>query len=213
MTGELIQISRALANLEEEQFLSLVQQFLQSGESPLAIVEACREGMTQVGNRFAAQEYFVTDLLVSAEIFNSAMNLLGPHLGAVNTGENHAAIVVGTVQGDIHNIGKDLVVSLLRCSGFTVHDLGINVSPQGFIDRVRETGATVLGLSGLLTIAYPVMAETIAALAGAGLRDKVKVMIGGGMVDDFVCAQVGADAWGKDAVAAVRLARSFTGGK
>jgi methanogenic corrinoid protein MtbC1 len=213
MSEKLTTLTNLLADLNEEPFLQLVAELLEANEDSINIVEACRAGMTTVGNRFAEQEYFVSDLLFSADMFNSAMNLIGPKLTVRKNGESQIRVVIGTVQGDIHNIGKDLVISMLRCSRFEVFDAGINVPSQVFVDKIRETGATVLGLSGLLTVAYPSMKATIEALAAAGLRDKVKVMIGGGMMDDFVCTQVGADGWGHDAVEAVKLAQSFTGGK
>jgi methanogenic corrinoid protein MtbC1 len=213
MSEDLDKIRGLLADLNEEPFLKLVADRLAAGIDPLQIVAACRDGMTMVGTRFAAQDYFVSDLLVSAEIFNGAMTMIGPKLPARQEGESQAKVVFGTVQGDIHDIGKNLVVAMLRCGGFTVYDVGINTPPQVFVDKLRETGASVLGLSGLLTTAYPSMAATVQALAAANLRNTVKVMIGGGLVDDQVCAYVGADAWGRDAIEAVQLAKNLAGGQ
>jgi methylmalonyl-CoA mutase cobalamin-binding domain/chain len=213
MSEELTRIKNLLADLEEETLMSLIEERVAANEDPMAIVEACREGMEVVGKRFASQEYFVSDLIVSAELFNNIMKIIGPRLTAKSDSELGAKVVFGTVEGDIHDIGKNLVTAMLRCNGFEVYDVGINVPPQVFVDKVKETGARVVGLSGLLTVAYPSMAATIKALAEAGLRDKVKVMVGGGMMDDFVCQQVGADAWGRDAMEAVRLTKSFTGEK
>ena len=212
MSEELTTLRNLLADLNEEPFLQLVATQLAAGVDPLQIVEACREGMTAVGTRFAAQEYFVSDLLVSAEIFNSAMKMIGPRLPARSESDSRLKVVFGTVQGDIHDIGKNLVIAMLSCSGCEVYDVGINTPPPVFIEKLRETGATVLGLSGLLTTAYPSMAATVKALVEADLRDKVKVMIGGGLVDDQVCAFVGADAWGHDAIEAVQLAKKLAGG-
>jgi methanogenic corrinoid protein MtbC1 len=213
MSEDLDKIRDLMADLNEEPFLSLVADRLAAGIDPMQIVEACRDGMTLVGTRFAAQEYFVSDLLVSAEIFNGAMTMIGPKLPARKEGDSQVKVVFGTVQGDIHDIGKNLVVAMLRCSGFEVYDVGINTPPQVFIDKLRETGAAVLGLSGLLTTAYPSMEATVRALTAANLRDKVKVMIGGGLVDDHVRAYVGADAWGHDAIEAVQLAKNLAGGQ
>lgn len=209
MASDLVRIKDLLADLEEGQFLSLVEERLQANEDPMAIVEACRDGMEIVGKRFADCEYFVSDLIVSAELFNSAMNILGPKLPATDSA-SRTKVVVGTVKGDIHDIGKNIVVAMLRCNGFEVYDVGVDVSTEAFINKVKETGATVLGLSGLLTVAFASMEEVIQRLEEAGLKDKVKVMIGGGMINDFVRDQVGADAWGHDAIEAIKLAESLS---
>lgn len=213
MSGELTRIRNLLGDLEEGPFLTLVEERLAAMDDPMAVVDACRDGMEIVGKRFADQEYFVSDLIVSAELFNSAMKILAPKLPAEKDGGSKTKVVVGTVQGDIHDIGKNIVVAMLRCNGFEVYDVGIDVPPKVFVDKVKETGATIVGLSGLLTVAFGSMEEVIKALDEAGLKDKVKVMIGGGMIDDFVRAKVGADAWGRDAMEAVRLTKSFSEAK
>jgi methanogenic corrinoid protein MtbC1 len=213
MSKELDRVKCLMSDLDEEPLIKLVEERLAEGDDPINVVTACRDGMEIVGKRFSAQEYFVSDLIVSAELFNNIMKIIGPKLPAGSGEGSGIKVVFGTVQGDIHDIGKNLVITMLRCSGFQVYDVGINVPPHTFVDKVRETGANLVGLSGLLTMAFPSMQETVKALAVAGLRDKVKVMVGGGLVDDFVCQHVGADAWGRDAMEAVRLARSLTGGR
>jgi methanogenic corrinoid protein MtbC1 len=210
MPKDVTTITKLLGDLEEEPLLALVKERLATNDDPLIIVEACRKGMQIVGERFAAQEYFVSELVASAEIFNEVMSLIGPKLSTLSDDSPKVKIIFGTVQGDIHDIGKNIVVSMLRCNGFEVFDLGVDVPPQKFVDKVRETGAKIIGLSGLLTVAYPAMKETIGALKNAGLDDNIKTMIGGGLVNDFVCNRVGADAWGHDAMDAVKLAKSFT---
>ena len=210
MPGELSRIKKLLGDLEEETLLTLVKERLAANDNPMAIVEACREGMDVVGERFGSQEYFVSDLIVSAELFNEVMNILAPKLPAGGSGGPVTKVVFGTVQDDVHDIGKNLVVAMLRCNGFEVYDVGIDAPARAFVDKVKETGATVVGLSGLLTAAFSSMEATIKALKDAGLRDKVKVMIGGGMVNDFVRVKVGADAWGRDAMEAVKLVKSFS---
>jgi len=209
MADDLEGIKKLLGDLEEEPLLALVKKRLAANDDPMAIVEACREGMQMVGERFAAQEYFVSELVASAELFNEVMDLIGPRLSQRSDEEPKTKIVFGTVQGDIHDIGKNIVVSMLRCNNFEVYDVGIDVPPKVFVDKVQETGARIVGLSGLLTVAFPAMKETIDALKKAGLKDKTKVMIGGGLVNDFVRDMVGADAWGHDAMEAVTLAKSF----
>jgi methanogenic corrinoid protein MtbC1 len=198
-------IAEKLANLEEEAVAELVRAELAAGTDPLLILGACRDGMLRVGQRYEQQEYFVSDLMMAGEIFKQATNTLGSALQEA-TVANRGTVVVGTVKGDIHDIGKDLVVALLRAAGFAVADLGVDVAPERFVAEVKETGATVLGLSGLLTVGYDAMRSTVAALQAAGLRPAVRVMIGGGPINDEVRKYTGADAWGADAQAAVALA-------
>lgn len=197
-------LATAIADLEEAAALELVQARLDAGADPLAILASCREGMVTVGKRFETCEYFISDLLMAGEIFKRATQALMPHLRAGKI-ESFGTVVVGTVKGDIHDIGKDIVVSLLRAANYEVHDLGVDVPAQRFVDAVRETGAPVVGLSALLTTAFDSMKETVAALEAAGLRGRVRVMIGGGSVTPPVGAHVGADAVGHDAQAAVAL--------
>jgi methanogenic corrinoid protein MtbC1 len=197
-----------MADLEEAMVLKLVQQRLDTGEDPMMILTSCREGMVLVGKRFEASEYWVSDLMMAGEIFKQVSGLLSSRLKTDAIGKL-GKVVIGTVKGDIHDIGKDIVVSLLNAANYDVRDLGVDVPPQKVIDVVKETGATVVGLSGLLTVAFDSMKETVAALAAAGLRPKVKVMIGGGSVSEKVQHYTGADAWGTDAQSAVSLCNQW----
>ena len=202
------QLATALADLEETTVLKLAQQRLDVGENTLAILTSCREGMVSVGKRFEAGEYYVSELIMAGEIFKQATALLGSRLKTDAIGQR-GKVIIGTVKGDIHDIGKDIVVSLLKAANYDVRDLGVDVPPQKVVDEVKETGATVVGLSGLLTVAFDSMKETIAALGAAGLRPKVKVMIGGGSVSEMVQQYAGADAWGTDAQTAVSLCNQW----
>jgi methanogenic corrinoid protein MtbC1 len=202
------QLSTALADLDEVAVLNLVQAQLDAGVDPLAILTSCREGMVLVGKRFETGEYFISDLVMAGAIFKQATALLGSRLKLDGSGTN-GVVVIGTVKGDIHDIGKDLVVGLLRAANYDVRDLGVDVPPQKFVDVVKETGATVVGLSGLLTISFEAMKQTIAALRAAELPAPVKVMIGGGSVTELVRAHVGADAFGRDAPQAVVLCNQW----
>ncbi len=208
MSAELAEIRIQLGDLEEDKLLAAVKRSLAAGDDPLAVVEACRAGMEEVGRRFSEKEYFVSELIVSAELFNSVIKILSPHLSTASGNGPRAKVVMGTVKGDVHDIGKDIVVAMLRCNGFEVYDVGVDAPPQVFVDKVRETGAKVVGLSGLLTLAFGPMEETVKALKAAGLD--ARVMIGGGMTDEMVREKVGADAWGHDAMEAVHLARKFS---
>jgi len=202
------QLATAMADLEESTVLKLVRQRLDAGEDPLAILASCRDGMTQVGKRFEANEYFISELIMAGEIFKEATALISPRLKMDAIG-SRGKVVIGTVKGDIHDIGKDIVVSLLKAANYDVRDLGVDVPAQKVVDAVKETGATVVGLSGLLTIGFDSMKETLAALVAAGLRSKVKVMIGGGSVTETVKEYTGADAWGTDAQAAVSFCNQW----
>jgi methanogenic corrinoid protein MtbC1 len=193
-----------MSDLEEATVLKLVQEHLDAGRDPMAILTDCREGMALVGKRYEAGEYFVSELIMAGEVFKQATGLLGPHFNA-NGGASRGKVVIGTVKGDIHDIGKDLVVSLLKAGNYEVIDLGVDVPAAKFVEAVKDSGATVVGLSGLLTISFDAMKDTVVALEAAGLRPKVKVMVGGGPTTEQVRAYVGADALGADAQAAVTL--------
>jgi methanogenic corrinoid protein MtbC1 len=201
-------LSQKLADLDEEGTLAVVRQELAAGRDPLAVLDACREGMIQVGKRYETGEYFVSDLMLASEIFKQSAEILGPAMTTTTTATK-GKVVIGTVQGDIHDIGKDLVVSMVKANGFDVIDLGVDVPPEKFIATLKETGAPVLGLSGLLTIGYDAMKRTVAAVDEAGLRPAVKVMIGGGPINAEVCKYTGADAWGSDAQGAVALCEEW----
>jgi 5-methyltetrahydrofolate--homocysteine methyltransferase len=211
MPGEL---AKLLSDLKEPEALEFVEKALGEGVDPMELLGEAKEGMTTVGQRFAKEEYFIPDLVFSGEILKRIVKMLEPHV-KVKKGERAdrlGKVIIGTVEGDIHDIGKDLVVFMLDVSGFEVLDLGIDVPAQKFVDTIKETGSRVVGLSGFLTLAFDSMKETIDAIHDAGLRDQVKVMIGGGQIDDEVKGFTGADAYGRDAMEAVTLAKGWIGG-
>jgi methanogenic corrinoid protein MtbC1 len=201
-------LTEAVAELDETGVLSQVNKHLAEGADALGILRACQEGMAQVGERFNAGEYFVSDLMMAGEIVKQAGEILKPALKGEGGGGG-GKVVIGTVKGDIHDIGKDLVVSLLEASNFDVTNLGVDVPVERFVEAVERTGAKVVALSGLLTLAFDSMRDTISALDAAGLRPKVRVMIGGGPVDQGVCNYTKADAWGADAQSAVNLCKQW----
>ena len=204
---------KALADLEEKEALSIARGRLDAGEMPLKILGDSRKAMEIVGKRFADGEYFIPDLIYSGEILREITEMVKPKLTEAAEVKRLGKIVFGTVAGDIHDIGKDIVTFMLDVNGFEVCDLGIDVPAQRFVENIKETGAVVLGLSGLLTLAFDSMKATVQAIKDAGLRDEVKIMIGGGQVDDEVRKYTGADAYGADAMAAVTLAREWITGK
>jgi methanogenic corrinoid protein MtbC1 len=204
------ELTKAIAELDEDRALALVKDGLSQDMPALELLRACQAGMAEVGKRFECQDYFVSDLMMSGEIFNSVAQILEPALKASGGGSS-GTVVMGTVKGDIHNIGKDIVVNMLKAANFEVHDLGVDVPPQVFVEKLRETDARVVGMSGLLTLAFDSMKETIDLITASGLRDKVKIMVGGGTADANVCRIVGADNSATDAQRAVRFAQEWLG--
>jgi 5-methyltetrahydrofolate--homocysteine methyltransferase len=208
MTQALVE---AIAEMEDETAVRLATEMIDGGTSPLEILEACKDGMTIVGQRFESGEYFVPELILAGEMLRQISDIVKPHLVAGGDSPKLGKVVLGTVTGDIHDIGKDIVHFMLEVNGFEVHDLGVDVPIDTFVDAVRADRPDVVALSGFLTLSYDAMRDTVAALNSAGLRDKVKIMIGGGTVDEQVRAFAGADAFGSDAMAAVNIAKSWTG--
>ena len=202
-------LTNALADLKEEEALKIVQGRLDGGDDPLGIMNDARRGMEIVGERFTTNEYFIPELIYSGEILKEITELVKPRLTEVANIKRLGKVIIGTVAGDIHDIGKDIVVFMLDVNGFDVYDLGVDVPPQHFADSIRETEAPVVGLSGFLTLAFNSMKETVDVIQAAGLRDKVKVMIGGGQINEEVRMHTGADAYGADAMAAVTLAKQW----
>jgi methanogenic corrinoid protein MtbC1 len=211
MSGELVKL---LSDLKEPEALAFVEEALGKGVDPVDLLGESQEAMKIVGQRFAEEKYFIPDLVFSGDVLKRIVKMLEPHLKAKKgeEAERQGKVIIGTVEGDIHDIGKDLVVFMLDVSGFEVTDLGIDVPVQKFVDTIKETGSMVVGLSGFLTLAFDAMKETVDAIKDAGLRDQVKIMVGGGQIDEQVRGYTGADAYGKDAMEAVALAKGWIGG-
>jgi methanogenic corrinoid protein MtbC1 len=203
----------ALADLKEEEALRILDEKLKAGEDPLRILEDVRRGMEIVGNRFAKSEYFISDLLYAGEILRDVTEKVKPRLSTTKGTKRLGKVIIGSVAGDIHDIGKNMVIFMLEANGFEVYDLGVDVPPEKFVEKIKATGATVVGLSGFLALAFDSMKQTIQAIKAAGLRDKVRVMIGGGQITEDVRKYTGADAYGKDAMAGVSLVKKWVGAK
>ena len=199
------ELTNAIAELQKDEALRLTQGKLESNEDPQTILEEGRIGMEIIGKRFADGEYFLPELIYSGEIFKQVSELVKPKLKEGVASKTLGKVIIGTVAGDIHDIGKDIVVFMLDVSGFEVLDLGVDVPSETFVEKIKETGAPIVGLSGFLTLAFESMKETVDAIKEAGLRDKVKIMIGGGQIDESIRDYAGADAYGKDAMTAVSL--------
>jgi methanogenic corrinoid protein MtbC1 len=200
-----------LADLKEKEALKIVEDRLGAGEDPLKILDDARRAMEVVGNRFADGKYFIPDLVYSGEILQVITDRVRPKLTGVVEVKRVGKVIVGTVAGDIHDIGKNIVVFMLDVNGFEVYDLGVDVPAEKFVEKIKESGAPIVGLSGFLTLAYDSMKHTVEAIKDAGLRDKVKVMVGGGQITEEVKKYTGADAYGKDAMAGVSLAKKWVG--
>ncbi len=206
------QLINAIAEMDEEGALALAKELLAAGTPPTQLLDDCRAAMEIVGHRFECGEYFIPELILAGEMLKAISAEVKPYLkGGLEGTKKHGKVVIGTVKGDIHDIGKDIVVFMLDVNGFDVYDLGIDVPPQTFVDKIVETQAPVLALSGFLTLSFEAMKETVEAIKAAGLRNRVKIMVGGGTVDEQVCRYAGADAFGPDAMAAVTLAKQWIG--
>ena len=199
----------ALADLKEDEALAMVQARLDAGDVPLAIFDDARRAMEIVGERFSASEYFIPELVYAGEILKEVAGLVKPRMAAGTEQARLAKVVFGTVAGDIHDIGKDIVVFMLDVNGFEVIDLGVDVPIERFVEAIQESHSPIVGLSGFLTLAFQSMKDTIAAIEAAGLRNDVKIMIGGGPIDEQVRSFTGADAFGTDAMSAVDLAKGW----
>jgi methylmalonyl-CoA mutase cobalamin-binding domain/chain len=187
------ELANALRDLDEKKVYALVDEKIDQGASALDIIEECNEGMVAVGELFSEKKYFISQLIFSAEILKTVMNRLNPLLEGTPKRDSIGKVVIGTVKGDIHDIGKNIVSTLLRGSGFEVVDLGVDVSSEKFIEAIKESGAKVLGMSALLSTTYPEMKNVVNAINEGGLREHVKIIIGGAPVNEQVRQFTGAD--------------------
>ena len=209
------QIAQLIADLEEDTVLELVQQRLEAGDDPLQIIDECNEGMRLVGQRYEQGAYFVAGLIMSGEIFREVVELVQPLIEQQSEGSASGRVLVGTVSGDIHDIGKNMFGMLLSCHGFEVIDLGVDVPPNVFVEKVVETKPDIVGLSGLITASFEMMKETVAVLRKEAKKQNLSfpIIVGGGMIDDQVCQYVSADYWMPDAMAGVRLCEELSSKK
>lgn len=205
MSKELIE---AIIEMREGDAVEITTKLLDSGTDPVEILESCREAMGVIGKRFETGESFMPELILAGEILGQISAIVKPRMKQAGESKKLGKIVLGTVQGDIHDIAKDIVGFMLDINGFEVTDLGVDTSPAKFVEAVKQSGAKIVGLSGFLTLAFDPMKDTVKALKDAGLTD-VKVMIGGGQIDENIRQYTGADAYGKDAMAAVAIAKSW----
>jgi methylmalonyl-CoA mutase cobalamin-binding domain/chain len=201
----------AIVDLDEPTALELADEMIKSGVDPVEILEKCRRGMSIVGERFESGDFFLSEMVMAAEIFNQIMEQIRPRLKRSIT-EPRGKIVIGTVEGDVHDIGKNIVVALLEAEGFEVVDLGVDVPPGRFVEVIREHEPDIVGMSSLLTVALESTKKTVDAIEEAGLRDRVKVIVGGGRIDSHAAEYIRPDASTDNAAQGVKLCAMLMGG-
>ncbi|NQV55798.1 MAG: cobalamin B12-binding domain-containing protein [Rhodospirillales bacterium] len=215
MSDDSATLIKLIADMEEDDAVAMAKQFLDDGMEPADMLEICRSAMDIVGQRFEDQEYFIPELILAGEMLEQIGDMVKPLIaaGAADAADRVSAgtVLIGTVHGDLHDIGKNIVTFMLDVNGFEVIDLGVDVQPQDFVDAIKKDAPPIVGLSGFLTLAFDSMKETVDAITEAGLRDQVKIMIGGGQVDDAILAHTGADAFGVNAMQAVTHCKEWSG--
>jgi 5-methyltetrahydrofolate--homocysteine methyltransferase len=203
---------QALVEMKEKEALLTAKQLLDEGIAPLKILESCSKAMEIVGQRFEKGVYFLPHLVMAGEMLKQISALIKPLVQEEKAEAKKGKVLIGTVEGDIHDIGKNIVIFLLEANGFEVRDIGINQKPAKFVEAIREFQPKVVGMSGLLTLAFDSMKKTVQAIQEAGLRDQVKIVIGGGVVTEKIKDYSGADAYAPDAMAGVRLCKTWIQG-
>jgi 5-methyltetrahydrofolate--homocysteine methyltransferase len=214
MTDQEKQLVEWLSDMNEEDAFALAKKMLlEEGANPIRVLELCRNAMDIVGKRFEKGEYFLPELVLAGEMLENIGAIAKPLIKEAPGEEPKklAKVLIGTVHGDLHDIGKNIVTFMLDINGFEVKDIGIDVPVKTFIEEINQFRPDVVGLSGFLTLAFDSMKETIEAIQDAGLRDKLKIMIGGGQVDEAVLNYTGADAFGTNAIDAVTLCKNWMG--
>lgn len=205
------QLVEAIADMREDEALKLVREMVESDSNPMVILDTAREAMDLVGKRFEEGTYFLPELMLAGEMMNQITEIIKPRLAEMPDRERRGKVLIGTVEGDIHDIGKNIVSFMLDVNGFEVLDLGVDVPPEKFVEAVQEFQPQVVALSGFLTLSFDAMKNTVSAIESAGLRDKVKIMIGGGQINEEVKEYACADGYGKDAVVGISLAKKWVG--
>ena len=205
MTHKLVE---ALSDLREGEVRAEIKELKERNVPSLEIIQLLQEGMNVVGSRFESGEYYLSELILSSKIFKQAIDLLGEKVEDPSLSK-YGTVVIGTAFGDIHDIGKNIVTNLLRCNGFKVMDLGVNVPVKRFVEAIEEYKPDILGISCLLTTGFENMRATVKAIEDAELRSDLKVLIGGGPVDQTTCRYVGADGFSTNAQEAVELSRKI----
>ena len=202
-----------VADMEEDEALALAKEMLDDGVDPLLVLSLCREAMDVVGKRFEQGEYFLPELILAGEVLEQIGAMAKPLIeqSPDKPSQKLGRVLIGTVHGDLHDIGKNIVTFMLDVNGFEVKDIGIDVPVAKFIEEIKAFQPQVVCLSGFLTVTFGSMKETVEAIVAAGLRDQVKIQIGGGQIDETIRAYTGADAFGLNAMDAVAFSRQCIG--
>ncbi len=207
--SELDQLLEAVIELDEDKSYELVKKHLDQGVDPKKIIDVLRKGVEVIGDKFTKKEYFLTELVMAGEIFQQSAAILKPHLTVDSKKGNKGVVVAGTVKGDVHDIGKNIFITLLESAGYRVYDLGVDIAPELFVNKVKETNAKIVAYSGLLTVALDSMKKTTKALKKAGLRQGIKIIIGGLPVDELWMKEAGADAFTDNAFEGVNIVNNW----
>lgn len=205
------EVTRAIGELEEEKVIGLLQEFVKSNpteEEAQNVVIACQKGMAVVGDLFESGEYFVGDLIYAGELLTGAIDILKPVMGN-DTSQKVGSVVLGTVHGDLHDIGKNIFRSMAEAAGFEVYDLGIDQPVEAFIEKVRLVKPNVVGMSGVLTLALESMKDTVDGIKEAGLREDIKIIIGGNPVTKEACDHIGADGFTTNAAEGIKIIQGW----
>ncbi|MDX1797667.1 MAG: cobalamin-dependent protein [Candidatus Lokiarchaeia archaeon] len=211
--GNKEELMEAIIDLDEDKAYNLVKKLIEDGVTPHDIIEILRKGVEVIGDKFNRKEYFLAELVMAGEIFSQSAEILEPYMKENTEPKgNLDTIVIGTVKGDVHDIGKNIFITLLKSAGYNVIDLGVDIPPNKFVEKVQETGAKVVAYSGLLTVALESMNETTSALEAAGLRQNLKIIIGGLPVDELWMKKAGADAFTDNAFEGVKIVNNWLRG-
>jgi methylmalonyl-CoA mutase cobalamin-binding domain/chain len=206
-----VDLTKLIVELKKEDVLAEVKRRAEAGEDCLQIVDACRQGMVVVGDRFQNGESFLAELLLVGELFKAVLSILEPYLDKGGSDNKNGKVILATMQGDIHDLGKNIVVNLLKANSFEVYDLGVDVAPEILVNKVKEIRPDFIGFSSLLTTTLPVMKKTVDLLVREGLRERVKIMVGGGVTTPASKEFIGADFQTLDAVEGVDFCKKVLG--
>ncbi|MFO7952543.1 MAG: cobalamin-dependent protein [Bacillota bacterium] len=207
-------LANLIADLKETEVNETVDEWLKAGKDPVEILNSLSKGLEIVGKRFENGEYFIPDLIYAGEIVKNLSETIKPNLAGKNyPKEERGKFLIGTVEGDIHDIGKDIVAFMMDVNGFEVLDLGVDVSKDKFVEEIKSFQPDIVGLSGFLTLAFDAMKKTVQTIEEAGLRENLKIMIGGGQMSEEIADYCNADVYQPDAVSAVNQAKKWMGGE
>lgn len=207
-------VSEIFRNFRASEIKPAIEAQLASGRSPLELLQECQQAMMEIGEKFSSGEYYMSELILSAHIFASAAEVLSPLLKAASSQTPASGVIVlGTPQGDIHDLGKNIFKAMAEATGFRVIDLGVDVAPEAFVKAVRDERPDVVGLSALITTVFPALKKVVDILNSEGLREQVKIIIGGGAVGEETRRFCEADAWTLDAAEGIRICHSLIAAK